>query len=414
MAYNGINYSLIRMRFAMNLFRNTHLIRNGFLAINLRVEKRHLPNAILILVFFLICSLSSSLLTACSRLPIFSSPTQTPNTVSTETRLPLTLPTLESQIISSNDQNPSTLTIPSLSKNVFVHPKNLFYLIPPDGWLVTTDEDSATFTDPSMLGYFTVSVVNVGYPLEEDAFNRLVQSRETNAFGDVEKYIPMSWTIDNENGIVQVTKKVAEDGNSMTMITNYFLEESWLCIFEWELQPEFALAVDEHISKPIIKSFRLNKQAANQLKVYAAKYYTQINSDRFSFDVPVFWSRRESFGEYTQVNTFSSPDEHAWIQTLLFEDETVISKRVAGLVTLFLLNNYYTKDIEVISDRIYPDGREQLIWFSPSGNFHGISNFTTLPPSLLLYSAIYEDTYSTIYKTLLEEILNTFRFHSDH
>jgi hypothetical protein len=298
---------------------------------------------------------------------------------------------------------------PNLSEKVYIHPNNLFYLLPPEGWNAIADEDSAKFYNPAGFGFLNVTIINVGYDIEFSAFERLVNNRELNAFGNMKGYIPVNTQLDSERRRAKIIKRVEEDAKPITIISNYILEDSWVCILEWELLPEDASLIDETINERVIQSLRLNKQSAANLKVYDIKYHKPVVLDYFSYNVPIFWSEKQSSGQNTIVDTYSSPDEHAWVQSLVFNDETAISKRVAGLVTLFLLNNYYTKDIVITSDQIFPDGKERLAWYSPSGKYHGISFFASIPPAFLLHSVIYDDNYGSIYLPVLNEVIQTFQ-----
>lgn len=322
------------------------------------------------------------------------------------------LPTLEEKYSKSNTPAPTSMITPNLSTRVYIHPNNLFYLLPPEGWIAVADEDSVKFHNPSGFGFLNVFIVNVGYDIELSAFEKLVNNRELNMFSDMEGYIPVSPQLDSERRIAKVIKRVEEDSKPITIISNYLMEDSWVCILEWELQPEDALLIDEAINERMIQSFRLNKQAAANLKVYDIKYHKPVVLDYFSYNVPMFWSEKQSSGQNTTVDTYSSPDEHAWVQSLVFNDQTAISKRVAGLVTLFLLNNYYTKDIVITSDQVFPDGKERLMWYSPSGKYHGISYFASNSPAFLLHSVIYDDDYGSIYLPLLDEVIKSLQINT--
>lgn len=358
--------------------------------------------------FSFLCSVFLLILTRCSLISSISSPTPTPMAIPTATNVISALPTLEEKYSKSNTPSPISMVTPNLSTRVYIHPNNLFYLLPPEGWIAIASEDSVKFYNPTGFGFLNVFVVNVGFDIDLSAFEKLVNNRELNMFSNMEGYIPVSPQLDSERRSAKVIKRVEEDSKPITIISNYLLEDSWVCILEWELQPEDALPIDEIINERMIQSLRLNKQSAANLKVYDIKYHKPVMLDYFSYNVPIFWSEKQSSGQNTIVVTYSSPDEHAWVQSLVFNDETAISKRVAGLVTLFLLNNYYTKDIVITSDQIFPDGRERLVWYSPSGKYRGISYFASNPPAFLLHSVVYDEDYGSIYLPVLDEVSKSF------
>lgn len=101
-----------------------------------------------------------------------------------------------------------------------------------------------------------------------------------------------------------------------------------------------------------------------------------------AFDLPGDWFYENIPSDdnvfYTDV--FTSPDESAKIESLVYNDDEAFVKNQNGKFALYLLNTYYSStgnvgDIRVASDQIMDDGSERLEWSSKGGGYSGVSFF---------------------------------------
>jgi hypothetical protein len=105
-------------------------------------------------------------------------------------------------------------------------------------------------------------------------------------------------------------------------------------------------------------------------------------NDLLAFDLPGDWLYENVPGEdgTYYIDVFTSPDESAKIESLVYDDCTAFTGSDNGRFALYLLNTFYSNtggegDIRVASDQIMDDGSERLEWSSKSGGYSGVSFF---------------------------------------
>jgi hypothetical protein len=105
-------------------------------------------------------------------------------------------------------------------------------------------------------------------------------------------------------------------------------------------------------------------------------------NDLLAFDLPGDWYYENVPGEdgTYYIDVFTSPDESAKIESLVYDDGTAFTGTDNGRFALYLLNTFYSNtgkegDIRVASDQIMDDGSERLEWSSKSGGYSGVSFF---------------------------------------
>lgn len=101
-----------------------------------------------------------------------------------------------------------------------------------------------------------------------------------------------------------------------------------------------------------------------------------------AFDLPGDWTYEQSSDTNYYVDTFTSPDGSALIESLVYNDGTAFVKSQKGQFALDLINTFYSAtgkvgDIRVTGDQIMDDGSERLEWESKSGGFSGVSFLET-------------------------------------
>jgi hypothetical protein len=99
-----------------------------------------------------------------------------------------------------------------------------------------------------------------------------------------------------------------------------------------------------------------------------------------AFDLPGNWTYVNTPGEKFYTDTFTSPDEAAKIESLVYNDGVAFSGKDNGKFALYLLNTFYSNtgqvgDIRISTDQIMQDGSERLEWTSKGGGYSGVSYF---------------------------------------
>ena len=142
--------------------------------------------------------------------------------------------------------------------------------------------------------------------------------------------------------------------------------------------------------------------------------FTDKNSF-YQIDLPSDW--KHTTGNDTNIywDRFTSPDEHAIIENLAYDDGTVWTGSQNGKAALLLLNNTYsfTKkegDIRVTDDSIQKDGSERLTWTSKGGAYSGISYFEVRKrTTFLMFTAFWDNDYQSTYVDVLDKVISSYR-----
>ena len=142
--------------------------------------------------------------------------------------------------------------------------------------------------------------------------------------------------------------------------------------------------------------------------------FTDKNS-YYQIDLPGDWKHTSGNDTNIYWDKFTSPDEHAIIQNLAYDDGTVWTGSQNGQAALLLLNNYYSStkkegDIRVTDDSIQNDGSERLTWFSKGGSYSGISYFEVRKrTTFLMFTALWDNDYQSTYVDLLDKVISSYR-----
>lgn len=295
-----------------------------------------------------------------------------------------------------------------LSSQRYTSPQNIFTLSPPAGWTVENSEDTIRFSDPDGNSWISLQVINTGYAYDQDAFTELVSAREANTFAGFLEYSELERTIQAADGTAWVTKTVLLDDKEKRVLSFYRQDGSTVLTMDcWTDAGSFAAYLGG--IEDIIDSVQFDGQAAAAATTLSTKLF-QDEQYALAFEAPVYWTYKHLAGDNTSSDTFLAPDQHAAVQSLVYEDVEEVDKLTAGEFTLVLLREYYNKDIVVTKDSILADGSERLDWYSPAGDYHGSTVFRIRGNLIWLATVLVEDAYQATYQDLLERILASAAF----
>lgn len=125
------------------------------------------------------------------------------------------------------------------------------------------------------------------------------------------------------------------------------------------------------------------------------KTFTDENK-LYQIDVPADWTYEHTVDKtnnYYYIDTFTSPDQAALIENIVYDDGTPFVGQDKARFALYLLNTFYSKtgkegDIRVSDDRIMSDGSERLVWSSRGGGYSGISFLETRGTTTFLFFTV--------------------------
>ncbi len=137
----------------------------------------------------------------------------------------------------------------------------------------------------------------------------------------------------------------------------------------------------------------------------------------FAIDVPSGWTHTQDVDKknnYWYQDTFKSPDGHARVDSIVYNDGTPWTGSQNGAFALQLLNQYYSNtgkegDIRVSGDTIQKDGSERLDWTSKSGGYSGESFFEVRNRmTFLMLSILWDNDYSSQYDKVLGDVISSY------
>jgi hypothetical protein len=141
-------------------------------------------------------------------------------------------------------------------------------------------------------------------------------------------------------------------------------------------------------------------------------------SKYFSIEVPGDWvysQESDTTNNYWYWDKFLSPDGHARVESVVFDDGTAWTGSSSGKQALYMLHEFYSStgqegDIRISSDSMQKDGSERLTWTSKGGKFSGISFFEVRnKTAFLMFTTLSDDAYADQYEQLLDDVITSYK-----
>jgi hypothetical protein len=142
-------------------------------------------------------------------------------------------------------------------------------------------------------------------------------------------------------------------------------------------------------------------------------------NDLLAIEVPGDWTYSQTVdddGDDFYIDTFTSPDELALVESIVYNDGTAFAGSQKGKFALYLLNTFYSDtgaegDIRISEDKIMQDGSERLTWSSRGGGYSGISFLETRgdDTTFLLFTVEWVDEAQDQYLDMLNAVIESYR-----
>jgi hypothetical protein len=302
------------------------------------------------------------------------------------------------------------------SASLFTHPEGLFSLYPPSGWAERILDNSVIFTSPNGSELLEVNVTFTGAMLNEVEFDRFVNARESNRFNSLfpeeQLFYEVNKTYDLVGGRANVVKRLQIDGLNQVVTSSYRRGDRAVYSLDYFFEdnhPDIPVEQYNHL----LDGVEVWGSSSNALGIYQNQFRFCASEHDLQLDIPEAWTHESQVREYSSLEIFTSPDQHAVLQAIVYDDGKEINKSVAGKFALVLLGNYFTQDLWVTEDRLLPDGAEKLSWNSPEGGFQGTMQIYTLDTTLLIIASVVDDEYQSDYWEVFQIAFGSISFPSN-
>jgi hypothetical protein len=285
----------------------------------------------------------------------------------------------------------------TLSATAYDHASGLFSVTLPDGWEVK-DRSSSVFADaPGSIASIEISFLSTGVELDAEALTKLIDANEANWFATFDNYAEVSREPQSD-GSLGILKTLDFDGHPQVVASYYW--QDGVVVFEQDFWANSDL-YDAYLPGflEVANSMTTDASALSDTPPYALSYtFTDPDRNLFQFDVPYTWAHISDSSDTTRLDTFTSPDGLAFVDSVAYDDGQTVSKSDAGKFALSLLKEFYKlDDIKVTSDQVQGDGSERLDWASAGSGLRGESFFETRGTTFLLLTwAAIESDYDTL------------------
>lgn len=140
----------------------------------------------------------------------------------------------------------------------------------------------------------------------------------------------------------------------------------------------------------------------------------------YAIDLPADWTYEQTVDQtnnYYYIDTFTSPDENALVENIVYNDDKPFTGKDNGQFALYILNQFYSNtgkegDIRVSDDSIQKDGSERLTWSSKAGGYSGISFFEIRGndrKTFLMFTVEWSNSAEDQYSDPLNDVIASYR-----
>lgn len=141
-------------------------------------------------------------------------------------------------------------------------------------------------------------------------------------------------------------------------------------------------------------------------------------TEYLQLDLPGDWEYSQTVDDednFWYWDVFTSPDGHARIESIVYDDgEPFVGTQSGKTALLWLHQNYSATgeegDIRISDDSIQKDGSERLTWESKSGDYSGISFFEIRKPTaMLMFTVVWDNDFEDQYLDTLNAVIDSYR-----
>ncbi len=292
----------------------------------------------------------------------------------------------------------------------YTAPEGLFALEVPNGWSYVKDMEVIgntvveTYTAPDGHAFVQVVVSEVGPDMDHvekwqvtlDFMKRLYSS---------DLRVVTNVTLPDGREKLEWWS----DDNKTSGTTFFDTKENFLFFYTTSYEDAFEkdyATIFEDVKNSFVEATHLVSPAdTSDLTPYTSP------EELFTLEIPNGWlyTKDREMIDNTVVETYTAPDGHAFVQVVVSEVGLDMDHVEKWQVTLDYMKRLYGSDLRVATAVTLPDGREKLEeWSSDDNQIGGTTFFGTEDNFLFFYTTSYEDAYEKDYKTILEDVNNSY------
>ncbi|MBI1855093.1 MAG: hypothetical protein HYR93_04410 [Chloroflexi bacterium] len=156
----------------------------------------------------------------------------------------------------------------------------------------------------------------------------------------------------------------------------------------------------------------------NTTKLESQQNCLTDENNYFQIEVPGDWKysqTRDKQNNYYYVDTFTSPDGNAVIESIVYNEGTAFRGSDEAKFGLYLLNTFYSKtgkegDIRVTEEKQQSDGSDRLTWYSKAGGYSGLSFLEIRGGyTFLMFTINWGNDYKDQYIDILDNVIASYR-----
>ena len=290
----------------------------------------------------------------------------------------------------------------------YIHKNLIFRLKIPVNWKVDEQESFTDITAPDESGSIQVIAVNTGVELNELGFANFVDTTEKNNFASNQNYSQVERTVDNRKWVSILRSTFDANKIPQKMLSIYQRVGRVVFYIHFKTNAS-SYEKNNLLFEQIIQSSYFNSAKEAEIIPYNLVYEFNGPKNLFMLDVPTNWTYQKNSINNEIQDTFISPDAHARIINMAYDDSNLITRSHADRIALELLKEIYAKDVRISESSTQPDLSIRWSWTSKISGIEGTTFYETRGTSFLMLTFFCDIEYKEIFNPLFNRLIETYR-----
>lgn len=289
----------------------------------------------------------------------------------------------------------------------YTHKKLIYQLKIPVNWKVDEQESFTIITAPDDSASIEVNAVNTGIELNELGFANFVDATENNNYAGLRNYAQVERKVDNQKSVATL-QSTFDSGNIPQKMLSIYQREGILVFYMHFQTSASTYEKNNPLFEQIIQSALFNSSATAEIIPYNIVYDFNGSKNLFILEIPTNWTYQKNTINNGILDKFLSPDGHARIENITYDDGNPITRAKADRIALELLKELYANDVRISEAQTQPDLSIRWSWASTKSGIEGTSFYETRGTSFLMLTLYWDKDYTDIFNPLFNRIIQTY------